>query len=619
MSWRRDELVPVTTEEAFGKLTVDHLRPLVALVADDIPKRKPELVKVLAGVMTKPDKVQTLYGSLDSLAQHAVQEAAHHPKGLLHRDKFIARHGQMPAFSHPSEKKQSSFCDYDRHKRPTRLALFFPANDLLPSDLRTILIGFVPRPSAFTLPTVAELPAAFPQPWKSNDRSGKETADIPLCIRETSREAEHDLRAVLRLIEAGKVRVSDKKRLPTAASQKAIGEVLQGGDFYSASDADKWKHDPAFDLTMRAFAWPILLQAAALAQQSGDNLSLTAAGRKALAGAAADVIREIFRKWRSTNFFDEFRRVEAIKGQDKGGFSALASRRKTVLEALATSPIDAWFKVDDFFRFLRATDRDFDLSHRPYDLYIAEHYYGNLGYDSKHAWEQLQGRYILALLFEYVATLGLVDVAYVPPQGVRDDFRDRWGADDLSCLSRYDGLLYLRINPLGAWCLGITDRHETPKAAVADVLQVLPNLEIIVKKPPLPASDRLVLERFCEPQSEGVWKLTPSKLLAVLEEGGTLDELDEFLKSHSSGPLPQTVEVLLEDQRERAGQLLDLGMARFIECRDPTLARMLASDPQLRGKCHLAGDRWLVFRTEDEAAVRRALRRLGHIVPPPRG
>ena len=116
-----------------------------------------------------------------------------------------------------------------------------------------------------------------------------------------------------------------------------------------------------------------------------------------------------------------------------------------------------------------------------------------------------------------------------------------------------------------------------------------------------------------------MWKLTPAKVLAVLEEGGTLAELEEFLKSHGTAALPHTVEVFLRDQGERANRLRDLGMARLIECADATLARMLAGDPQLRDKCHLAGERWLVFRVEDEAAVRHTLRRLGHIVPPQQG
>jgi hypothetical protein len=620
MSWRRDEPEPLSTEEAFGKLTIDYLRPLALLLASDVPKRKPELVSLLVRFMTDPVEVRALYEKLDSLAQKSVQEATFHPMGLLDRDKFVAQYGQLPAFHKASPNERTSFYDYDRHKRPTPLALFFPRNDVLPTDLRKLLLTFVPRPPAFTLPISAELPATTRQTWMTwkGNRPVEESADVPLRVRETARETEHDLRAVLRLVEAGRVRVSDKKRQPTAASQKAIAEVLPSGDFYIVEDQDESKYDPAFDLTLKAFAWPMLLQAAGLAQKSGDDLTLTPAGRKALSGSVPEVIRATFRKWRTSTLLDEFSRIETIKGQSKGGLSALSSRRKAVLDGLAACPTGAWFAVDDFFRFLRATGRDFVLAHRPYELYIAEHYYGNLGYENEHAWEQLQGRYILVVLFEYVATLGLIDVAYLPPQGVRDDFRDRWGADDLSCLSRYDGLLYLRINPLGMWCLGLAERYETPPPPAVDILQVLPNLEIVVTNPPLSVSDRLVLDRFAEPQSEGVWKLTAAKLLAVLEEGGTLDELEEFLKTHSKAALPHTVEVFLQDQRECAGRLRDLGMARLIECADAALAQMLACDPQLRGKCHIAGERWLLFRTEDEAAVRRGLRRLGHVLPPPR-
>jgi hypothetical protein len=624
MAWRRDEPEPVPAAEAFAKLTNDNLRPLAALVTDDLPKRKPEFVGLLAKVMTDAAQVRKLYEGLDPLAQKAVQEAAADPKGLLYRDRFIARHGEeLPDFHEPAPKQQPSYYsdDYDRHRRPTRLALFFPAYDWLPTDVRKLLHAFVPAPPAFVLPTVAEPPATVRQTWTTwkHNKPVEETVDVPVRVRATASMAELELRAVLRLVEAGRVRVSDKKRLPTAASQKAVSEVLPEGDFYTAEDRDEFKGDPAYDLTIKAFAWPILLQAAGLAQQSGDELTLTPAGRKALIGSAHEVLRAAFRKWPTSKLLDEFSRVEAIKGQGKGGLTALSGRRKAVLDGLAACPAGAWFAVDDFFRFLIATDRDFELAHRPYDLYIAEHYYGNLGYDSEGAWDQLEGRYILALLFEYVATLGLIDVAYIPPQLARDDFRDRWGTDDLSSLSRYDGLLYVRLNPLGAWCLGQAERYEPPKPAVVDVLKVLPNLEIVVTKPPLPAADKLVLDRFAEPQSDYAWRLTPARLLAVLEAGGTLDELEEFLKSRSPAALPHTVEVFLNDQRERAGRLRDLGMARLIECADAAQAELLARDSQLRGKCHLAGERWLVFRSEDETAVRRGLRRLGYILPPQRG
>ena len=187
-------------------------------------------------------------------------------------------------------------------------------------------------------------------------------------------------------------------------------------------------------------------------------------------------------------------------------------------------------------------------------------------------------------------------MAYLSPQGTRGDFHDRWGADDYSCLSRYDGLRFVRINSLGAWCLGLTDRYDAPSYQPAAVIKVLPNLDIVATQPPLAAADRLLVERYAEPQSEGVWKLTPQKVLTAVEEGMPLEELADFLAARSGESLPQTVQVFLDDMKNRATQLRDLGLARMLECSDPALARQLAGDPLLRESCRLAGERWLVFR-----------------------
>ena len=53
----------------------------------------------------------------------------------------------------------------------------------------------------------------------------------------------------------------------------------------------------------------------------------------------------------------------------------------------------------------------------------------------------------------------------------------------------------------------------------------------------------------------------------------------------------------------------------MIECADAETARLLALDPKLKSLCLLAGDRNLVFRESDEAAVRARLRKLGYVLP----
>lgn len=49
-------------------------------------------------------------------------------------------------------------------------------------------------------------------------------------------------------------------------------------------------------------------------------------------------------------------------------------------------------------------------------LYIGDARYGSLGDAGFHAWEILEGRYTLAVLFEFAGTLGLLDLDYIHPR-----------------------------------------------------------------------------------------------------------------------------------------------------------------------------------------------------------
>ena len=83
-------------------------------------------------------------------------------------------------------------------------------------------------------------------------------------------------------------------------------------------------------------------------------------------------------------------------------------------------------------------------------LYIGDSYYGALGHGGAKALEIVEARYALCVLFEYAATIGLIDIRYTDPRGARPDYRFLWGADRYACLSRYDGLVAVRVNDLGA-------------------------------------------------------------------------------------------------------------------------------------------------------------------------
>src|SRR5262249_3537689 len=218
-------------------------------------------------------------------------------------------------------------------------------------------------------------------------------------------------------------------------------------------------------------------------------------------------------------------------------------------------------------------------------------------------WEVVQGRFVLAFLFEYAATLGLLDVAYLHPEGARTDYHSLWGTDELSCVSRYDGLVSFRINALGSWCLGLVEKYEPVEVPHEPRLRVLPNLDVVAADQTIAPADVLFLQRYAERKSEAVWQLTSGKILEVVEKGSTVAELKQFLETRNQGPLPHTVIVYLDDLANKVSQLEDLGTVRLIRCSDANLAQSLVHDRRLRKHCQLVGENQLIFRMSDETMI----------------
>jgi hypothetical protein len=422
----------------------------------------------------------------------------------------------------------------------------------------------------------------------------------------TEREAQLNLRAVLELCSAGEIRCSEKTGRPSAATIRTVDSSLVHGDFY-------------YDEPIATFAWPLLVQAGGLARIEGGRLRLTPKGRAALRMPPAGVIRTLWQRWLTHAVIDEFSRIEEIKGQRvKNVLSAAKPRRQIVARALAGCPPDEWIGVDALFTTMRRGSLSPTIARNEmaqWKLYLVDPQYGSLGYDGFHRWEILEGRYTLAVLFEYAGTLGLVDLDYVHPTGEREDFQDNWGGDDLDALSRYDGLQAIKLNALGRYVLGLTSTYQPQVAAdQAPALKVLPNLDVVVTGV-LDPGDELLLSAYAEHTADRVWTVSAASLLAALDTGRNLAEFVGFLSRRAENELPGALETLVGDVTRRAGQLTDLGHARVVECADAALAALIARDRALRGLCHLVGERHLAVPLEAELKFRTALRKLGYVLP----
>lgn len=615
MPYHKEELILRTAVEALNRLTVDDLKKHLALLPTaEKPTRKLELVAEIARHL-EGDSLRGLWEQLDATQQAAVSEVAHSPDGLFRAERFQARYGRQPNWGTRDE--------WGYNRKPSLLCLFIYGDGLMPVELQERLKAFVPGPPAPQLKVTDEVPEFFN--WREETFDFEErrrevrVKQIPVAQCAMERHAPHDLQTVLRLIERGKLAVSDKTSLPSSATIDEVTALLRGGDYYYAPDQPKKKKGYEQEVgPIKAFAWLLLVQAAGLAELSGKRLALTKAGRKALSSPAADTLRLCWQRWLKTRLLDELRRIDVIKGQTgKGarGLTAAAGRRAVLADALKECPVGSWVKADEFFRYMRAAGLDFEVTRDPWKLYIEEQGYGSLGYEGFGKWSILQGRYALCFLFEYAATLGVIDVAHVPPEGARQDFGDLWGADDYEFFSRYDGLLYFRLTPLGAYCLGLTEKYVPSAVTARAAISVLPSLKVNVTGEPLLPEEMLLLETYAEKESESVWHLDRSRTMAALENGHQVTELREFLQARDEQPLPETVERFLADAEHNAGRLQDRGPAVLIECADAALAETLSQHDKMKPLCLRAGEKYLAVSAADEEKFRQVLHDLGYCLP----
>ncbi len=267
----------------------------------------------------------------------------------------------------------------------------------------------------------------------------------PVIVRCTGPDALSNLVAVLELAAGGQMRCSAATRRPLTATVRLVEDALVAGDYYDGRDEGE---------PIAAFAWPMLLQAGGLARFDGPRLELTSRGEAVLAEPSYPALGELWNRWLRSVSQDELARVEAIRGQRRTGtLTAPARRRAAVAAGLAALAPGVWVEVDSLFAVLRAQPAPLAVAASPltrWRLYLTDPRHGSLGPAGARAWNILEGRYALCVLFEYAATLGVVDIAYTGARGARDDYHGLWGADGRDNLSRYDGLAAVRVNELGA-------------------------------------------------------------------------------------------------------------------------------------------------------------------------
>jgi hypothetical protein len=602
-------------------LTVEDLKWYATALPGQSPTRKADLVSYIAAALRNPEIFRDLWRQLTLGQQQVVAEVVHNGDGRYDGDVMTAKYPAVPAPALSPRYDSSYWRSGKRNSAKPFDLLFYYGMDFgryIPPDLAPALRALAPPPLEAAMPSQNEPPGIPPK-----TRWGDEVSER--FVTDTERAVFHDLAATLYLVRDGKAGVSGATRLPTLPALRQLRARLLIGDYFPDD------YERAED-AIRPLALLVLVQAAKWAAPvgaSGSKLELTKSGQALVAGTVGPKdVREAWTRWVKSDLLDELTRIRNIKGQQAKGvrLSKPSERRDKLDEALSAAPVGRWVMFDEFLRYMRAEnllpviERNADRGLRVGPAY--GYYEDDLGYDYRRYWDIIPGSYLRALVWEYAATLGLVEIAYTRPEESPHNFGD-FSNLDADYLSRYDGLLALKLTNLGAYVLGLVEPYVAPAPAVATgppLLRVLPNLDLVVTdaRRMLP-NDRAFLERIATPRSEDVYRLSRDLLLDALGAGLDLPQVRDFLAARSGqapDELPQTVRVFFSDVERRLSALREAGRMLILEADDPYLLAELANEPTLRplvqpGKI---GDRAILLVPENqEAAARRQLKKLGYL------
>ena len=464
----------------------------------------------------------------------------------------------------------------------------------------------LPKPAVSGIRTTAELPAEF--------GSGDDVQ--PLLVFEGERIALADLTRVLRLVRAGKIRVTDATRRPTDATSRLIGEALAPPDFNlepPENATNRWRNLERSG-PVRAHAWAVLVQQSGWAKSKGGTLNLTPTGQAMMQGFSPGAFRTGVSAFILNSDFDELHRVNHLRGQTgkaKRQISRPADRRDAIRDVMAGWPVGQWLEFAEACRTMDAAGASWDVMLETGILYLSEAQYGSI-YDG----EAVNRQFLRVLLMESFATLGLVDIAYQRPHGLWPELCDSWGGPDChDFLGRYDGLQFVRMTALGAFALGFNSEYSVVASETPKAFRVVPNHDIVLLPAGHEAAIRATLGLLARPVSDQVWRLEAERMLEHVEGGGSFTELKQFLESHAADGLPENVQVFFNDLAAKLGACRRARKAVLIEWDDESTAHLIANSAGMRRLCHHAGENRLAVAQSDYRAFCRVLKKLGFVIP----
>ncbi len=571
-------------DQLLDRWTSDTLQGYFSLLGGKKLTRKGERIDYICRQMLSEDTLPGIWQRLDPQAQRAVS-SAYHNEGLFDTRAFIAQYGQLPP-----RPERDRYYSYSR--QPVLFDLFVIDN-LVPDDLMPLLANLALPVERFQLEGITSPPPTITHMKHVYQVHRAETESVGRA----------DLLTFLQLVDQGALSWSATNRELTAGSVRKLYDHLVAGDFHAEPEKITGRH------VIRPFGLSIFAQGAGLVTAAGQ---LSPSGRKYLQSQSPTLFLKAFEKWVEEGSFDELTRITQLRGLNARGtrLSPPASRREKVIEALSWCPTDTWIPIRDFYRAVKIWQFDFRVELTDWSQLYAGPYkdYGYMSQDDY--WFIVHGLYINAVIMEYLATIGAVDVAYVSDD---DSMVEHATYYIDTALSLHDGLLYFRINKWGAFLLGQADEYVPTLPPQRDLFAIDETLQVRVLTDLLP-NEQLQLNVVAEPVGANVYQLSTEKVLTAVESGQSIDHLADFLTTNHRGMPPQTVIDWLAQLKRNVKAFVEGATMVMIQLKEPGLLGLIKHDTVLSKLCRPLDDKTVLVQSSHIKKFRKRLKELGYLL-----
>ncbi len=581
-----------TLSDILNAYTTEPLRKFVMMLGGPASiSRKADRIAFITRQLLDPASFRRIWRQMTPAEREMIAFAYHHG-GTLDLEQYLWSGKPLV------ERSKGGYYSYD----PMPIDLFLGAGRI-PLELMPLLEEVLPPAQPFRLTGPREAPASF-QPYANSDET------VPLLRADTEEAGLHDLRVYLHLLSARRLKLTVTGNLNVRSLRLLLENAMQ--DDFLPLPEDK----PKFEHTIRPFGLVTFARESGLVTLGGN---LTPEGEAYLDSSDPALLLAAFERWEEGNSFDELQRLPHIRGKRarRVRLTPPAERRGRIIEALSWCPVGEWLDVYEFYRAMHIWELDFTVEEPPGDiLYVgrrSQYYYYEAWADSISAWYLIEGQYTNVVLWEYLATLGALDILYTEPEEAVFP-ADPYGDYDELYYSRYDGLKYFRITPLGAYLFGQSGEY-TPRRpeTEAPLLRVASGgtIEVLDAGRLTPAL-RLQLEEMARPEGETRYHLEAERILPRLEEGKPVAAFRSFLQTHSKAPLPPAVEAWFETQALHSRAFQEGAHFIAIKVRQAGLLEQLLQEPTFRRLCRKLDDKTLLVAQNKLTAFHKALRKAGY-------